>query len=310
MSESLDNAAESTGKEAKKLLEDKISPLIDDWRKAAEQANISYSTRMIHEHIEAPSDIEKIIEEARNDRENENYLAAENKLLKLKDQNRGTFKIISEIFSLYTDSAYKKVTRDATRKTLDLLVQEEKLFEDDPDFYRLLANAYLDIKPISVEIARKGAKQAIDKCIEIDPENPHWIIMLGYFHYLFDDISTAILVTKKALELAIEKTIENEIALAKNNLAYYFAEHKDNKKIAFEYTNHAMEYYQTQKDNDKAMSIDTKGFVTMKFAETIGDLDKAIELFLKAMNLDPRQDYVDHWRNALSLKHRMLKKSG
>ena len=144
---------------------------------------------------------------------------------------------------------------------------------------------------------KEKALEAVQKAIDLNPNDPHSVNMLGYFYYWFSEIDNAIITTEKALSLAESLGDKKELIRCKNNLAYYYAMTIDKK-----YETLAREYSKQVYDHDKesALYIDTCGFVKWKYAKDMDELRAASDFFQIAVEKDPFDpDYNRHLSECL-----------
>lgn len=165
------------------------------------------------------------------------------------------------------------------------LLEEKDKFGNNPRYYRLLAQTYMELRDV-LNISKDKAIEAANKCIELESKNSDWHRLLGFVHYWFGDIEIAIHHTEEALRIAGEDAAK--VLKSKNNLAFYYAatEDKKYKQQALTYAREICEF------EESIPHLDTAGYVKMKFAENRGDLEEASNLFNRALQKTPTDQTV------------------
>ncbi|MEW6657850.1 MAG: hypothetical protein AB1424_04240 [Thermodesulfobacteriota bacterium] len=231
------------------------------------------------------------------------FSGAENILLEMDKDNPSNIDILKAIVYLYIDPKCKLKNNEEI-----LLLAENKLqyFSSRPEYYKLLTLIYMEMRDemkIKETLGnptipiKKKALEASKMAIKLAPNDPGYIILLGYIYYWFSEINFAISITEEALSLAQAINDTEEIIRAKNNLAYYYAMTSDKKyeHIAREYSEQAYDH-----DKESALFIDTYGFVKWKYAKDIGELKVAADYFGMAVKKDPFDaDYYRHLSECL-----------
>lgn len=236
---------------------------------------------------ESLKSIERIIGEGR-------FQQAEKNLLLLRSQHPKDFRVLDSLFSLYRNPRYQKKA-DA----LEILLRAEEDFKADKRFYNRLAHAYMELKGILSDYhVRKNALDSAEKCIAMQPTDPNGHKLFGLVHFVFNELDKAIEITEKALTMAQDQKDKAIEISCKNNLAFYYAatEKGEFRDKAIGYAKEAIGF-----NPASAFYYDTLGYVLMVFGKTKQDLDEAIRLFNKALELDPFDpDILHHLQEAYS----------
>lgn len=267
----------------------RVVPLLSEVKNAAIEAinNDKPFLYMTPNKIEAPKLIEEAIQNIESIKKKGQHALAETKFLELLTNNPKEFKIIDSLFLLYSDPHFCSAGAD---KPVQFLLSRETDFQNEPRFYYLLALGYSSLKskgfPQSVLLQK--AITAVGKCIEIEPNNPRWLSLRGLIHQTFNNLRLAIEDTELALAMAEKQQDNANIARAKNNLAFYYAEGGEinKKEIALKYAKEAHKFDE-ELGVDPNNSLNTLGYVLMKFAETKQELTEAVECLQKASLGDP-----------------------
>jgi putative GTP pyrophosphokinase len=228
---------------------------------------------------------------------------AENILLELDRKNPANIDVLKAIIFLYIDPKCKLKNNE---EILLLMEEKKQYFTSLPEYYRLLAISYMEMRDemkIKKELGhptvpiKENALEVSRKAIELSPNDPYLKLMLGYVYYWFSEIEAAIRTTEEALSLAESLENNKEIIRCKNNLAYYYAMTLDKKyeEIAREYSSQVYDYYK-----ESALHIDTCGFVKWKYAKDIDEMKAAAAFFEMAVKKDPFDpDYNRHLSECL-----------
>jgi tetratricopeptide (TPR) repeat protein len=134
---------------------------------------------------------------------------------------------------------------------------------------------------------RTPAIQAAKSYVELSKEKgsaedvANAFISLGYCHFWFDELAEAIESTEEALRMLLQ-TATKTTHICKANLAYYLAASGKDKERALRLADEAVEGL-----GNEPLSTDTRGYVRMRFAETLEQLMLARDDFLAACQLDP-----------------------
>ena len=196
--------------------------------------------------------------------------------------------------------------------------KRKRYFDDNPEYYRLLAIVYMETRDemkVKEELGhstfstKEKAIEATKKAIELDSNNPHWHRLLGYVYYWFGDIKQAIGITEKSLKMAEDQKAKGEIVNCKNNLAFYYAsiEDKEHEGRAKSYAKEANAH-----DPTSALFLDTFGYVKWKFAKTVRELEEAANILDMAYRREPfDSEYARHLTECLQeKKFREMKDKG
>lgn len=186
------------------------------------------------------------------------------------EKSPNDIQIFNELISYYIKSDSKNDLEEA----LALVNEKKEVFKDEAEYYKIVAHLYLRME--HVPRARDFAIDSGNKAILLDRENPKRYLNLGYIYWWYGEVEKAITITEEGLRLGERIKNEEIINLTKGNLAFFYAQLGIDKEEAIRF---AEEAYQ----NDKSAStIDTLGYVKMKFASSKKDLEEAERLFLEA----------------------------
>lgn len=207
------------------------------------------------------------------------------------------------VIEFYSENEHMK---GQEKEALKIIQSAHDKFKGTPEFYRVLALAYVNLRGIDVD-AKENAIKAVDECLKLDKDNPKWIRTLGYVHYWFGNTEQAINITEKALQKAESLKAGKDIADTKNNLSFYYAMKGSEKSNALKYAKEALAYFKQHEDNKTiAMAYDTLGYVQHKFYSTLGDLEEALGNFRQAGILDPNKvDYFQHQQDVQKTINKM-----
>lgn len=237
---------------------------------------------------------------------------AEEKLVQLSEKHRTEFKIVARLFQLYSDSLLQEGAGDSTslaKKAIRFLESRANEFSKQTDYYYFLAQAHCKLNAVDPGgMHFRAALKAANNAIDLEPKNPRWLSLRGLVHDMFSSPIEAIPDTEKALTLALELNDATNVARAKNNLAYYYAELRQwsKKPLAIEYAKAACEFDREHRSAEH-ISLDTLGYVLMKFAETKEELEEALETLTKASKVDSQDaDIRGHMTDAKRLLDAMV----
>lgn len=186
------------------------------------------------------------------------------------EESPNDIRIFSQLISYYIKSDSKSDLEEA----LSLVIKKKEAFKNEPEYYKIASHLCLRME--HVPWAKDFAINSGEEAILLDSENPKRYLNLGYIYWWYGEMEKAITKTEEALKLA-EKTQNREfINFAKGNLSFFYAQLGINKEKAIEFAEEAYQY-------DKSPpTIDTIGYVKMKFANSNKDLEEAEKLFLEA----------------------------
>lgn len=242
--------------------------------------------------LKAPQVVDQRLEQIQHLISSHKLNEAESALILLSDQYPEELKIVSELFDLYGSPAYEALSGaiQSAQKALRFVESKNERFSKSPEYFMLVARA--NCKFENTGKARTHYLKAIaaaSEAINIEPENPRWLSLRGLMHDVFGVVVEAVKDTENALKMAENKSDQKNIARAKNNLAFYFAElgQEDKKELALQYANEACEY-DRQFGQPIHISEDTLGYVLMSFAETKDELERAVALLGQAVAADPQ----------------------
>lgn len=200
---------------------------------------------------------------------------------------------------------------------LAVLQSRQKIFEKNNEYPWELANVYMAQNNHQKAIEAAFEYVRLTNSLNLDRESrASALISLGYTYYWFGDYVSAIVQTKEAVKTlgdpANAATNQNLLAAYKANLAYYYAETRQDRNEAFEYANAAV-----QASPRDAYYLDTRGYVLMQFAGVTTDtnsqeivdpkkkredLEAAKKDFTAAGEIDPSTpDYYEHLAQANQL---------
>lgn len=239
-------------------------------------------------------DVSASLKEAEENRTNGEFAMAEGKLKRLLHQMPGQLNVIDRLVSVYLDPSYRTDSGvDGIIRALDLLEEYRYVFGNSTEFLKLLADVYMGAKDkIGITAAQSKARDAVQRCIEIEPDNPRWINKLGFVYHWFGDTKLAIEQSQQALQMVEANTIRDGdlLALIKNNLAFYYAEKRENKEDALKYSREALREFDHAEPRKRAMALDTVGYVISTFSDNRKELEEAIAMFGEALRLFPTND--------------------
>jgi tetratricopeptide (TPR) repeat protein len=174
-------------------------------------------------------------------------------------------------------SVYLK--QNKPQKAIAMMELEEDKFKTNPLFYKNLCTAY------RIAGDKDMALRSIEKAIHLDPENARYISSRGYTYWFFSDSEKATQETERALEQASKNPDDLTMSMIENNLAYYYAEAQKEEAKARKYATFAYKNRSTPGVDQVLRSywIHTYGYVRMRFAEDIEEIDAAIDLLNDAL---------------------------
>lgn len=148
--------------------------------------------------------------------------------------------------------------------------------------------------------------RAMQKYHELRGETPDAYRLLAYMHWWFSDLDTAILQAETGLKLASDHKDKEEVIALKNNLAFYYAEKRINRDIAFRYIQESLDETNPE-DPSYPIRVNTQGYVYLKFGNSVKEIDIAIDRFTEALKLLPdRESFLDHLKQGLRRKEIVL----
>ena len=278
---------------------EKLASAAEEVKKSAE--NMGKPNVSLPDETKVPPEIEKLIEEAENEAliciEKDDFNGAEKKWIDVMEQHPSNIEIVENIFSFY-DKYDKEFTKE---RALKIILSFESSFKNNPRFYRILANIYMGLRKVGDDGETKNnAIRAANKSIELERDNPRWETLLGYVYYWFDeDIQKAIHHTDKALKM--EESVKhpmnfeehlNFIIDCKNNLSYFYALTKTCPKMATDYAKAVLSFYESEEGVKKAMSLDSMGYVLLRFSKKKEATEKALFYFDKAARILPEEKSI------------------
>lgn len=186
------------------------------------------------------------------------------------------------------------------QRAIFFMETEEDFFDKNHEFYETFSRVMRTNKDW------EKALYYIKKAISLSPQDAECLSSLGYTYWLKGERGPAIEETEKALGCASNK---NDVLRAKNNLAYYYAEQGEvsNEAKAREYAKYAYDNYPKTSEL-YGSAISTYGYVIMKFARDLQELDNAVTLFHNAIREGFSLDRaLEHIRES-EIKRKLLSK--
>jgi tetratricopeptide (TPR) repeat protein len=163
--------------------------------------------------------------------------------------------------------------------SLYLEKKNKEEFKKDAEFHK--EAIILGMKMGKDQAAENFAVAAALECINTEPNNPKWYSELAYAYWWFQKPTSAIEMAIKALSLieSFNNITDSSKSIIMGNLAYYYAEMKQS-----EYGEQAKQLArEAVKINRQASTLDTLGYVLLRFNEGSNDLKEAREFLEEAL---------------------------
>lgn len=285
-----------------------VVPQIETFRNDAisilRSKTINYVTEA---DLTAPEYVDIKLESAQQMIAHKKYHDAEVFLKKLSDEYHAELKIVAKLYDLYNTPEFVAASDPTTlaKDCVHFLEKKEEAFPNAPGFYYFLCWAYTKFSGTGRHHQYyKLSVNAAQKAINLEPNNPRWHSLLGIAHDSFGVAVEAITATEKALKFAEDQSDSENIARAKNNLAYYYAEvgQISTKEKAIAYARDACKHDASNKLK-YPFSLDTLGYVLSKFGESKEELEEAVEVLHSAALLEPSDRIIAG--NLLNARNRL-----
>ena len=210
-------------------------------------------------------------------KEKKNMDRAKKDLAKKVKENPDDFESVRDLLESHYLMSDSK--RDLER-ALSIVRDATKRFSDNPEIFRLASILYMRIEGVSN--AKSLALEAAQKYRALAPESARALLYLGYIYWWTGDLNRAIEITEGAVKRSEELGEERTQSYCQANLAYFYAEAED-----WEHADEALELAESAiRIQDIPNHVDTLGYVIMKFSKTLEDLNRAEELFNKALQYE------------------------
>ncbi len=299
---SFDNALRDNEARFRVVLQRMEDRIVGDWSGTLRH----FREAVVYEAWEKRGAPTAVIEEARKLIDEKQFARAAEKLRSAKDSDWDALKQLVDLL----------LSQHLNRpdEALAALRSREAIFRGNHEFQWELARVHMAQNNKALAIEAAFAYVQLTKSLGLDVETrASALISLGYTYYWFDDYASAIVQTEEALATLGAAPERLDLLLAyRANLAYYYAELRQNRTEAEQYAEAAVQF----SPRDPSF-LDTRGFVRMQFAgvrsdatgqeiidvpQRRADLEKAKTDFTLAGELDPTNgDYYAHLAQANQL---------